>query len=189
MKPLSAGDARIWEGISEATSAEDVDDQPALVADVGFGANVGAVMSVLFSMKTISLVTIYAGSLLIGIGYALVAVAVPLICLEAFGPKDSELYVQRHGAGHGRRLAAVQRLLRHERLLQHDLPAARRHLRADDSNPDRYRVKGKGRQKLTVMMRIFASAGTFAENPRSGAAFAPFRLVVALRRKYTCAQR
>lgn len=58
-----AGDARIWEGISEATSAEDVDDQPALVADVGFGANVG-------------------------IGYALVAVAVPLICLEAFGPKD-----------------------------------------------------------------------------------------------------
>ena len=45
-------------------------------------------MSVLFSMKTISLVTIYAGSLLIGIGYALVAVAVPLICLEAFGPKD-----------------------------------------------------------------------------------------------------
>ena len=63
MKPLSAGDARIWESISEATSAEDVDDQPALVADVGSGANVG-------------------------IGYALVAVAVPLICLEAFGPKD-----------------------------------------------------------------------------------------------------
>lgn len=88
MKPLSAGDARIWEGISEATSAENVDDQPALVADVGFGANVGTVMSVLFSMKTISLVTIYAGPLLIGIGYALVAVAVPLICLEAFGPKD-----------------------------------------------------------------------------------------------------
>ena len=85
MKPLSAGDARIWEGISEATSAEDVDDQPALVADVGSGANVGTVMSVLFSMKTISLVTIYAGPLLIGIGYALVAVAVPLICLEAFG--------------------------------------------------------------------------------------------------------
>ena len=71
MKPLSAGDARIWEGISEATSAEDVDDQPALVADVGFGANVGTVMSVLFSMKTISLVTIYAGPLLVGIGYAL----------------------------------------------------------------------------------------------------------------------
>ena len=88
MKPLPAGDARIWEGISEATSAEDVDDQPALVADVCFGANVGTVTSVLFSMKTISLVTIYAGSLLIGIGYALVAVAVPLICLEAFGPKD-----------------------------------------------------------------------------------------------------
>ena len=88
MKPLSAGDARIWEGISEATSAENVDDQPALVADVGFGANVGTVTSVLFSMKTISLVTIYAGPLLIGIGYALVAVAVPLICLEAFGPKD-----------------------------------------------------------------------------------------------------
>ena len=88
MKPLSADDARIWEGISEATSAEDVDDQPALVADVGSGANVGTVTSVLFSMKTISLVTIYAGSLLIGIGYALVAVAVPLICLEAFGPKD-----------------------------------------------------------------------------------------------------
>ena len=85
MKPLSADDARIWEGISEATSAEDVDDQPALVADVGSGANVGTVMSVLFSMKTISLVTIYAGPLLIGIGYA---VAVPLICLEAFGPKD-----------------------------------------------------------------------------------------------------
>lgn len=42
---------------------------------------------------------------------------------------------------------------------------------------------------ITVMMRIFASAGTFAENPRSGAAFAPFRLVIALRRKYTCAQR
>lgn len=58
-----AGDARIWEGISEATSAEDVDNQPALVADVGFGANVG-------------------------IGYALVVVAVPLICLEAFGSKD-----------------------------------------------------------------------------------------------------
>lgn len=38
-------------------------------------------------MKTISLVTIYADPLLIGIGYALVAVAVPLICLEAFGPK------------------------------------------------------------------------------------------------------
>ena len=88
MRPLSADDARIWEGIPEATSAEDVDDQPALVADVGFGANVGTVTSVLFSMETISLVTIYAGSLLIGIGYALVAVAVPLICLEAFGPKD-----------------------------------------------------------------------------------------------------
>lgn len=92
MKPLSAGDARIWEGISEATSAEDVDDQPALVADVGSGANVGTVMSVLFSMKTISLVTIYAGPLLIGIGYALVAVAVPLICLEAFGPRTSAVF-------------------------------------------------------------------------------------------------
>ena len=93
MKPLSAGDARIWEGISEATSAENVDDQPALVADVGFGANVGTVLSVLFSMKTISLVTIYAGPLLIGIGYALVAVAVPLICLEAFGPKDIQSFM------------------------------------------------------------------------------------------------
>lgn len=98
---------------------------PALAVDLGYGANAGTVMSVLFaanlvatlvlgglvekfgcrkilipvllialvsmvilSMKNLNLGMFFFAAALIGIGYALVAVAVPLVTMEAFGPKD-----------------------------------------------------------------------------------------------------
>ena len=43
---------------------------------------------VMLSVKSIGLVQLYIAASMLGIGYALVSVAVPLLTMEAFGPKD-----------------------------------------------------------------------------------------------------